>query len=229
MDSVSPADNLSGGDVTPDLMNVSPLSGQEQESQGPASQGPAPMGGTSSMDALLHEREQLHSQTLQLKSHIHCLEADSSSVIDQMPPNELLKLYESLKEEYLQKTVAIDSQELLIRGEHLNEILLSIYNTADTDHDLQAQKRRVDDLQEEMRSLVAKIGTAQKQKAQMQNSLEKIKKENTESYMRESERGGSNRRRNSRPSRANTPMSACMTDWMKRSSKPHLLMARYSV
>ncbi|KAH3841698.1 hypothetical protein DPMN_115171 [Dreissena polymorpha] len=157
---------------TPELMNISPMSGSQ----------PTPQGTQTVLDELLKQRECLWSKKQQLTTRIRAISQKSSSVIDAMSEEELMKMYESLQEELLQKTVAIDSKELIIQGEHLNQTLLAVHNMADTDGDLeiQRQKRELNRLLEELGALSSQIGAAQKKKVKKETDLEKIRAENSE-------------------------------------------------
>lgn len=183
--SISPANTgrdsvnrLSQG--TPELMNISPLSDGT----------PIPRNQQKSVEEMLRQREWLYSQRNQLKSQIYAVESESSRSIDFLPCSQLKKLYEKLKEDLLQKTVVHDGRELILKGECLSKVTLSILKCdvdGACDPDLLDKKRQLEMILEEYTTLASKVAKEHKETADLRENLEKLKKENFELLKRSRE------------------------------------------
>ncbi|XP_045216522.2 centromere protein H-like isoform X2 [Mercenaria mercenaria] len=174
--SISPA-NAERGSVsrlsqaTPELMNISPLSDGT----------PVSRSKEKSLEELLKKREWLYSQRNQLKSQIDAIQSESAKIIDKMPPDQLKKLYEKLREDLLQKTVVRDGRELILKGECLNKATMSILQcelNGQCDSQTLDKKRELENLLEEYTTLASQVAKEHKENSKLRENVERLKMEN---------------------------------------------------
>ncbi|XP_060574936.1 uncharacterized protein LOC132732509, partial [Ruditapes philippinarum] len=174
--SISPANGgrssgLRHSRATPELMNVSPLS---QGTPLTASQEP-------SLEDLLRKREWLYSQRNQLKSELHTIQSEAARNIDTMTANQLRNLYDQLKEDLLQHSTLNDGRELILKGECLNEVTLSVLQCKLTGHDdseTLEKKRELETILDEYTTLASQVAKEHKENSSLRENLEKLKLEN---------------------------------------------------
>lgn len=181
--SVSPGSSQSSApstvQTTPELMNVSPLVGNSGE--------PVVNSVTLPVKEALKKRDWLDNQLHQLKVQLYMKKSDHCKAIDSIPEDELNKMHQKLKDELINKTAVQDSQEQILRGEHLVKTARDILNSdlnGSGDKTTVARKRELENLLNEFTTVSSDVARKHKDIVKLRDELTDVKKRNFEQLKR---------------------------------------------